>query len=156
MSAKNIFEEQFKSRSAESQDDLVEENVYLQIVNNQSSFIIPIEDVREVAEYMPIKPYPVQVNGHLGVISIRGSVVPILSLSNLTGQCEQLDKNSTVRILILQLDGQDVFGIIAESVRKISLSSELSISSNNKVTIENSPVSKINAAHVAKICGEAA
>lgn len=155
MSPKNIFEQQFKSRAAETQEVVIEESVYLQIVNNESSFIIPIEDVREVAEYMPIKPYPVQVNGHLGVISIRGSVVPILSLSNMTGQCEKLDKNSNVRILILQLDGQEVFGIIAESVRKISLSSEMDISSNTKVTIENSPVSKINAAHVAKVCGEA-
>ncbi len=92
-----------------------------------SQFVIPISDVQEVCEYTPPRPYPVTVKGHLGVINLRGHVIPMISmlpfLSHAQEEEQLMSKSSNeCRLILLRVNNEDRFCILANSVRKVSLS----------------------------------
>ena len=83
------------------------------------NFGIDIMSMREIRNWSPVTPLPAQKPDVLGVIDIRGRVVPIHDLALRIGcSAERSDQHEGQVILILTIDGRDM-GLLVDSVSDI-------------------------------------
>lgn len=88
-------------------------------------FIIPIEQVDEVLELNTITPFPSETPGYLGIVNLRGQVLPVISIAMLLGDAEAekklISQNRSKRLIRIHLDDQRNFCVVAEFVKKVAL-----------------------------------
>lgn len=102
-------------------DASTELHTYLQISISDSLFLISISQISEVSEILPIRMYPVHLEGYLGVINLRGKVIPVVSMERFGGKKDWRPGDRIVLVNInLASSGIERFALIADSVKKIS------------------------------------
>ncbi len=94
---------------------------YLTFNLDGEAFATEISKVREVLEYVQITPVPRSPEYMLGVINLRGSVVPIVDLRlQFAMQAKQMDVDTCIIIVEIEIDGtQTVLGVLADSVQEV-------------------------------------
>ncbi len=103
--------------------EINESGQLLTLAMGKDSFAIPIEHVLEVLEIDKITRVPRAKNYLLGVINVRGSIIPIIDLRtklHLPPQ-EEIDKE-TVSIIILELElnhEKTTLGIVTDRVSEV-------------------------------------
>jgi chemotaxis signal transduction protein len=130
----------WKEKNQAEKEKPVEELTYLQITVNGSDFLFPIHEVREVAEMPYIRHYPIQNSGHLGVVNLRGNVVPLLSMKCFFQEGENSFQEglSHHRLVVLYDGHNEVFGVGAESVKKIVIRESV-VSLSKTLTLNERP-----------------
>jgi len=102
-----------------------EKTVFIYIELNNSAILIPIIQVKEVSEILPIRPYPISVEGHIGIVNLRGNIIPVFSISWLLNREQFDDFHKEIaganRLVILSKENGTVFSIIAKSIDKVAL-----------------------------------
>lgn len=84
-------------------------------------YLVDFTYLSEVIELQHIVPYPVPGTLHLGIINMRGNIVPILCLSCLLNkEIPAGSPNPKGRIVVFN-GPHGHFGVIAESVRKVAV-----------------------------------
>lgn len=90
---------------------------YVTLTSGGQGFGIQIQEIREIRRWSPITALPHAPFGLLGVINLRGAVVPILDLA------ARLGLGSTAisarAVFIITRIGQRTMGLLAESVSEI-------------------------------------
>lgn len=81
------------------------------------SFSIDITDVREIRRWSPVTPLPHAPTEVLGVMNLRGSVIPIYDLAASFG-LPATPENARNVIVVAMHDGQ-VLGLLVEAVSEI-------------------------------------
>ena len=90
-------------------------------LNNQK-YALPIHDVSEIIRIMEVTGVPNMEHFYKGIINLRGSVVPVMSLSLRLGLEEsELSKDS--RIIVVEKDEQKL-GLIVDCVYSVTQYSE--------------------------------
>ena len=94
---------------------------YLTFTLGEALFAVGTLNVREIIEYGHLTPVPLTPPSILGVINLRGGVVPILDLRQRFGQgATQVSRRSCIVILEVQRSGIDqVIGIVVEAVNAV-------------------------------------
>lgn len=94
---------------------------YLTFTLGEALFAVGTLNVREIIEYGHLTPVPLMPPSILGVINLRGGVVPILDLRQRFGQgATQVSRRSCIVILEVQRSGIDqVIGIVVEAVNAV-------------------------------------
>lgn len=94
---------------------------YLTFTLGEALFAVGTLNVREIIEYGHLTPVPLMPPSILGVINLRGGVVPILDLGQRFGQgATQVSRRSCIVILEVQRSGIDqVIGIVVEAVNAV-------------------------------------
>ena len=94
---------------------------YLTFTLGEEAFAVGTRNVREIIEYGRLTPVPLMPPSILGVINLRGGVVPIMDLRQRFGQgATQVSRRSCIVILEVQRDGIDqVIGIVVEAVNAV-------------------------------------
>ena len=94
---------------------------YLTFTLGEETFAVGTRNVREIIEYGRLTPVPLMPQSILGVINLRGGVVPIMDLRQRFGQgATQVSRRSCIVILEVQRDGIDqVIGIVVEAVNAV-------------------------------------
>ncbi len=110
-----------------------------------SSFLLPILEAKEVSEALDVLPYPAQVPGHLGVVNVRGNVLPVLSLERLfeSPGPYRLEESSGGKRMVVLGEKDQAFVVIADSIRKVILSSS-ELKAGETVSWESSPTKVIS------------
>lgn len=90
-----------------------------------ADYAINIKDVQEVFSEWSIAPYPESHNFHLGVVNIRGRIIPVLNL-RLPGMLQSasaLGKSTGAggRLLMLETDEHHSIGLVVTNVTKVTL-----------------------------------
>lgn len=94
------------------------------ISNNDIVLGLEITSIHEIIRVPEIKKSAIQQDLCLGMVSLRGQIVPLIDLSLLLGdQPSVLKQDSEQRIIVLKLDAA-YFGLLVEEVRSISTYSE--------------------------------
>ncbi len=96
-------------------------NQYLNFTLADEDFAVEISRVREVLEYVPITPIPRMPEFLLGVINLRGTVIPVLDLRIRFGM-EPADVTVDTCIIISEIimDGEmTLVGTMTDSVREV-------------------------------------
>lgn len=108
---------------------------YIVIRINNEFFGIDIMNVDSIVKIQQITRVPKSQDYFIGVINLRGEIVPVMSLRKRFG-VEEVPDDSTTRIIILKLD-QNLVGIKVDMVRDVVALEETDIEKNNIVTGNN-------------------
>lgn len=80
------------------------------------------DKIHEVVDYFPMTTYPLQVHGHMGVINLRGNVVPIIDPFNITLADHNLDQ---CKYVIIETNQSNLVGMIVAKAKKVDIPKEL-------------------------------
>ena len=108
---------------------------YIVIRINNEFFGIDIMNVDSIVKIQQITRVPKSQDYFIGVINLRGEIVPVMSLRKRFGM-EEVPDDSSTRIIILKLD-QNFVGIKVDMVRDVVAIEETDIEKNNIVTGNN-------------------
>lgn len=108
---------------------------YIVIRINNEFFGIDIMNVDSIVKIQQITRVPKSQDYFIGVINLRGEIVPVMSLRKRFG-VEEVTDDSATRIIILKLD-QNLVGIKVDMVRDVVALEETDIEKNNIVTGNN-------------------
>ncbi len=81
------------------------------------SFSIDITDVREIRRWSPVTPLPHAPPEVLGVMNLRGSVIPIYDLAARFGLTPTLENPRNV--IVVAMHDSQVLGLLVEAVSEI-------------------------------------
>ena len=81
------------------------------------SFSIDITDVREIRRWSPVTPLPHAPAEVLGVMNLRGSVIPIYDLAARFGLPPTTE--STRNVIVVAMHDSQVLGLLVEAVSEI-------------------------------------
>lgn len=84
---------------------------------NHEDFAVPIEQVREINRLVQITPLPKAPQSILGLINLRGRVIPVVSLRERFG-LPRGETNDASRIVVGEVGGQTV-GFLVDAVTEV-------------------------------------
>lgn len=104
-----------------SSESLVETNQYLTFRLDNEVFALDIGKVREVLDFTTVTKVPQTPDYMLGVINLRGSVVPVIDMRLKFGMSKtEKTVNTCIVIAEIELDGETtVLGALADSVQEV-------------------------------------
>jgi purine-binding chemotaxis protein CheW len=102
---------------------------------NEEIFALDIKSVKEVLDYTKITKVPKTPNYMLGVINLRGNVVPVVDLKMKFNMPQsEITVNTCIIILEVEIEGSNsTIGIIADSVKEVVDFEENSIEDPPKI-----------------------
>ena len=101
--------------------EIAEMSQYLTFKLHDEMFALDIGKVREVLDYTTITRMPQMPDFMLGVINLRGSVVPVVDMRTKFGMAvTEKTVNTCVIIVEVSMDGESVvLGALADSVQEV-------------------------------------
>lgn len=108
---------------------------YIVIRINNELFGIDIMNVDSIVRTQQITRVPKCQDYFIGVINLRGEIVPVMSLRKRFG-VEEVPDDGATRIIILKLD-QNLVGIKVDMVREVVTLEEADVEKNNIVAGNN-------------------
>lgn len=118
-------------------EEMLEEVQYIVIKLGQESYGIKIDYVDNIVRMPRITRVPKSQPYYVGVINLRGEVVPVMSLRRRFGMEEDVYVGAT-RIIIIKLEDQSLVGMIVDEVKEVVNLNETTIESPNfKLSEEN-------------------
>ena len=103
----------------------VEENIvlqqYLSFRLQDETFAVDVRQVKEIIDRIAITRVPQMPRFVLGVINLRGAVVPVIDLRSKFGlPPREGSRDTCIVVLEVEIDGQDtVVGALVDSVREV-------------------------------------
>ena len=99
----------------------MEENQFLTFNSSKESFAVDIQTVKEIKEFSSITIIPLMPKSVLGVINLRGNVVPIIDFQVRIGkEKSKITKRTCIIIVeIIHLDEKMEVGILVDSVSEV-------------------------------------
>jgi purine-binding chemotaxis protein CheW len=94
---------------------------YLTFRLDKESFAVSVKKVREVLEFTPITKVPRSPEHMLGVINLRGSVVPVMDLGIKFALCARIVKEDTGIVVMEVALGNDmvILGMVVDGVDEV-------------------------------------
>jgi purine-binding chemotaxis protein CheW len=111
-------------------NEIAEAGKFLHFLLGQERYSLPVVAVREIIRVCPITPVPRMPPYHLGVINLRGKIVPVMDLRRRLHlePAESLDRACIIVVLKKSSDNQDqLIGIQVDVVDEVSYISQDSI-----------------------------
>ncbi|MFW7381060.1 MAG: chemotaxis protein CheW [Oligoflexus sp.] len=137
MLLKDLMSFQNLSRSKQSDH---EQEVHQQLLPcmkfhwGDGAFLIGIDFVKEVIENHHIIPYPENHLDHLGLVNLRGQILPIIRPSFYNG----IQGQKSDRLMVIELDDRRIFCIQVNRVQKVAIPKERL--SQEVMNIDNTPI----------------
>lgn len=99
----------------------MEENQFLTFLSGSETFAVDIHSVKEIKEFSTITPIPLMPNSVLGVINLRGNVVPIIDLQLRLGrEKSKISRRTCIIIIELTLGEERIdLGILVDAVSEV-------------------------------------
>lgn len=118
-------------------EEMLEEVQYIVIKLGQESYGIKIDYVDNIVRIPRITRVPKSQPYYVGVINLRGEVVPVMSLRRRFGMEDDVYVGAT-RIIIIKLEDQSLVGMIVDEVKEVVNLNETTIENPNfKLSEEN-------------------
>lgn len=90
---------------------------YVEFGIQHEQYAIRIEDILEIIKVQDITPLPSTREFVKGVINLRGTIIPVISLRCLLGMAEQ-EETKTSRIIVIQHQ-EEILGMSVDYVNKV-------------------------------------
>lgn len=142
MQPNQIFENQKAYLDQYQNDELSldqSDHFILTFFVGNSQFAIDFDCVKEVINYFEPSPYPFKIQRHIGIINLRGSVIPIVdpfSDSNIE------DISTQSKIIVFETKEHLPVGFIVKDVKKKGIEREKigNIEEEKVLSIDNIPI----------------
>lgn len=103
--------------SSDDEKRAIENHEFITLITGQQSFCIDIKLIREIRRWSPVTRLPHSPDHVLGVMNLRGAVIPIVDLSSVLGFGATSPTSRHVTIIV-SFKGR-VNGLLVESVSEI-------------------------------------
>ena len=107
------------------------------VVIDPWALMAEISKIREVVDSWKLTVYPELCHGHLGIVNIRGQILPVINPFN--HSVTQTAPLPGERLIILEGPSKDGFCVVVKQVQKVVLDSE-NPDQNSTVNINGRPV----------------
>lgn len=124
MQLESVFAEQSKAQGENEEESrrIKASTMVLMLFRlGRERFASPIDSVREVVDAVPIVPYPETRHRHLGVINLRGSIVPMVDLR------PEEEGTDRTRFIIFEDEAGHPFGVRADEVWKTETAEDVHV-----------------------------
>lgn len=111
MLIEDVFASQTSTEPAPSDGDRAVSGM-LCLDTGTSRLVIALEQAREVVEEPSIVAYPFPAGRHVGIVNVRGTIVPVVSFDG-DGDASWL--------VVVGVEGQSPFAIVAREVRPVDI-----------------------------------
>ncbi len=104
----------------EINDEYVETEDFIQLVTfrvGEEEFAVEILDVHEIIRLMQITPVPNAERHIIGVLNLRGKVIPVVGMRRRFG-LEDIASTTETRIIVMEVN-QKVVGFLVDSVSEV-------------------------------------
>ncbi|WP_373354306.1 chemotaxis protein CheW [Pseudoroseicyclus sp. CXY001] len=81
------------------------------------NYCLDIQQIREIRRWAPVTPLPHAAGGVLGVMNLRGAVIPIYDMASRLGL--GITEPSERNVVIVVAMDDNLFGLLAETVQEI-------------------------------------
>lgn len=114
---KALFAPQIKANEAKQHAPLDRAGLeaFIRFDTEEGAYAVPVTAVREVVDSFTITPYPEPVERHIGIVSLRGQVLPVIA-PYFASCC---DAAKPERLLVLEFTPDELFCVCAKRVQKI-------------------------------------
>lgn len=109
------------TQTADNEQNIAQTHQYLTFMLGSKVYGVEILNIREIISYGEITELPMMPEFIAGVINLRGSVVPIVDLSQrVLGKPVTASKRTSIIILDIKKDGVSIeLGIIVDTVQEV-------------------------------------
>ncbi len=113
-------------------ENIVEEKIqYIVVGIGDEKYGIDISYIDNIVRMQKITRVPKAPSHYMGVINLRGMVVPVMSIRRKMGLSDDVINNAT-RIIILKLEEQGLVGVLVDEVNEVIALGESEIDRNVK------------------------
>jgi len=94
---------------------------YLTFMLDEEHFTVDVIHVREILEYMKITKMPDAPPFMIGIINVRGGIVPVIDLRMKFGM-PATEPKATTRIIVMEIEREEnnlVIGVLADAVKEV-------------------------------------
>ena len=113
-------------------DNVAEEKIqYIVVGIGDEKYGIDISFIDNIVRMQKITRVPKAPDHYMGVINLRGMVVPVMSIRRKMGLSDDVINNAT-RIIILKLEEQGLVGVLVDEVNEVIALGESEIDRNVK------------------------
>ena len=102
---------------------IVDSKQYIILRFDSEQYGIDISYIDNIVRLQPITRVPHTQSYFLGIINLRGEVIPVMSMRR-KFELEERENTNATRILILKLEGNAKIGILVDEVREVVTLSE--------------------------------
>lgn len=139
----SIFDQQEQvAAAAGSDEELREERAVIRFSVAGSVFVVDIESVIEVTELIQMVRYPESHFGHIGIVNLRGNIVPVLAFREQETESPGMTKEN--RLLVLEFTPGKRFCTPVSSPKKVNLVRDPEHAGQNVVAIDGIPAQVIS------------
>lgn len=107
--------------TSKGENETSEKEFILSFEINSSRLGMSFERVHEVVDYFSPTNYPFNIEGHIGVINLRGNVVPVIDPFN--QDIGEVDP-SICKYVILETLNNNLVGVVVSNARKVEIDKE--------------------------------
>lgn len=76
----DVFSKQFDHANNKLESDAGKFLEFVKFVSANTNYLIELGNVREITDMPPVTAYPQSYAGHIGLINLRGEILPVLSV----------------------------------------------------------------------------
>lgn len=102
----------------EDENEVIEDMQYIVVKLGAESYGIRINQVDNIVRMQRITRVPNSQDYYVGVINLRGEIVPVMSMRRRFGLAED-EYTGTSRIIIIKAEEQSLVGLIVDEVREV-------------------------------------
>ncbi|WP_186645725.1 chemotaxis protein CheW [Fluviispira vulneris] len=81
---------------------------------NNMHYALDIKHVHEIVDAIEIAPYPEKIKNHLGIINIRGKILPVIEIE----ECKKKKKKDKEKIVAIAFSNNNLFTLKCDKVQK--------------------------------------
>ena len=149
MQPDQAFAKQITNEIDLNEDLHPDKNFLLSFVINKSLYAISFEDIQEIVDYFPFTEYPLKISDHLGIINLRGNILPIINPFKLDQK--DIDPEDS-KYIVLKSQSGSLMGLVVGNIKKIEIdSSEIPEGHEEKIiSFENKPLRYVRLNYLTK------
>jgi purine-binding chemotaxis protein CheW len=120
MQPDQAFVQQLSNETDLNEEMHIGKDFLLSFVINNSLYAICFEDIQEIVDYFPYTEYPLKLNDHMGIINLRGNILPIINPFRLSKN--DIDPSHS-KYIILKSSSGSLMGLVVGNIKKIEIDS---------------------------------
>ncbi|MEJ5284112.1 MAG: chemotaxis protein CheW [Brevinematia bacterium] len=119
------MEKEILNKRVEEKEEKLKQNILFNAIIfklDKSFFAININYLQEIIFFKTIYRVPNTAKELLGVINLRGNIVPVFSLKSILQENEEIKQDNKIydeeKLILILKDKKDVFGLVVDSIYK--------------------------------------
>ena len=104
----------------ENLSEVKNEQSLVRFLAQEKYYAVNLKNVKEIIEQIEFTTYPEQLNYHIGIINVRGLVIPLIQLE----KSNEIKRKEHCKVIILEFSSENLTAIQVNKISKCTFNSE--------------------------------